>query len=153
MAKLNECIGRKETIDVDGQNIVHTFPPTRFIKTHMRREVLARDGRCVIDGCHSNYRLEAHHIIERSKSGPDTPNNLVTLYWWHHHIAVHRYGQRIDPDTPPTRRRLLPSDDRRRHRQPHSLEHQPPDPYQQFLDKYGPPRHKPNSTTLPHPGG
>ena len=39
----------------------------------LRRAVPARDGRCVIDGCHSNYRFEAHHIIERSRGGPETP--------------------------------------------------------------------------------
>ena len=37
------------------------------------------------------------------------PRNLATLCWWHHHVAVHRRGMRIDPQSPPQRRRLLPT--------------------------------------------
>ena len=154
---LIECTGRREEILVDGQDIVHISAPTRIIKAHLRRAVLARDGGCVIDGCDSNYKLEAHHVIERSKGGPDTPDNLVTLCWWHHHVAVHRQGQRIDPDTPPTRRRLLPPKGWHRHRQPYGAEYESPSQrqesrYRQFLDKYSPPG-KQKTPEAPDPGG
>ena len=70
---------------------------------------LARDDGCTIAGCSSTYRLEVHHITERSKGGTDTPENLTTLCWWHHHVAVHRQGMHIDPNSPPHRRRLRPA--------------------------------------------
>ena len=150
---LIECVGRHETIETNGQHIAHTSPPTRVIKAHLRRAVLARDGGCVIDGCESTYRLEAHHIIERSRGGADTADNLVTLCWWHHHVAVHRYGQRIDPDTPPTRRRLLPPKGWCWYRQPYGVEYRRPDSYQEFLDQYGPPPRNHQNAESPHPGG
>ena len=113
------CEGRVEAITTDGRNIgrhgtVSGIPPS------LRRAVLARDDGCTIDGWTSVYRLEVHHIHKRSEGGGNTPDNLTTLCWWHHHVAVHRRGMRIDPQTPPQRRRLLPT------RQSYS--HQPPTP-------------------------
>jgi 5-methylcytosine-specific restriction endonuclease McrA len=83
-------------------------PTTRVIPPKVRRFVLARDGGCVIDGCTSTYRLEVHHIVPRSEDGTHDPDNLVTVCWWHHHVAIHGQGQRIDPTSPPKRRRLIP---------------------------------------------
>ena len=105
---LIQCTGRIETITVTGQNIVHhgsksAIPPA------LRRAVLARDDGCTIDACTSAYRLEVHHIIPKSKGGDHTPENLTTLCWWHHHVAIHRQGMHIDPESPPRRRRLLPT--------------------------------------------
>ena len=42
-----------------------------------------------------------------SKGGDNSAEKLTTLCWWHHHVAVHRQGMRIDPQSPPRRRRLL----------------------------------------------
>ena len=101
------CVGTTELITVAGQNIVgHTT--TTSMRPSLRRAVLARDDGCTIDGCTSGYRLEAHHIVPRSRGGTNTPENLTTLCWYHHHVAVHRRGMRIDPQSPPRRRRLLP---------------------------------------------
>ena len=104
---LIQCVGRTETITVEGQNIVHHGSITS-IRPSLRRAVLARDDGCTIDRCNSTYRLEVHHIIPRSHGGTHAPENLTTLCWWHHHVAVHRQGMRIDPQSPPQRRRLLP---------------------------------------------
>ena len=104
---LIQCVGTTEIITVAGQNIVHHGSVTS-IRPSLRRAVLARDDGCTIDGCNSAYRLEVHHIIPMSKGGDHTPDNLTTLCWWHHHVAVHRRGMRIDPQSPPRRRRLLP---------------------------------------------
>ena len=101
------CLGGTEKIIVTGQ-VVTTYGRTTTIRPALRRGVLARDDGCTIAGCSSTYRLEVHHIVERSKGGTDSPENLTTLCWWHHHVAVHRQGMRIDPDSPPHRRRLLP---------------------------------------------
>ena len=100
------CTGRTANITTKGQHITnHTS--TTSIRPGLRRAVLARDDGCTIDGCSSTYRLEVHHILERSKGGDNSAENLTTLCWWHHHVAVHRQGMRIDPQSPPRRRRLL----------------------------------------------
>ena len=104
---LIRCVGRTEVITVAGHNIVH-HGSVVGIRPSLRRAVLARDDGCTIDGCTSTYRLEVHHIIPRSRGGDHTPENLTTLCWWHHHVAVQRRGMRIDPQSPPRRRRLLP---------------------------------------------
>ncbi len=83
-------------------------PTTRVVPPKLRRFVLNRDGGCTIHGCTSRYRLEVHHIIPRSEYGTHDQENLTTLCWWHHHVAVHARGHRIDPDSPPHRRRIIP---------------------------------------------
>ncbi|MDP8958147.1 MAG: hypothetical protein M3N51_02875 [Actinomycetota bacterium] len=44
----------------------------------------------------------------RSESGSHHPDNLTTLCWFHHHVVVHGMGYRIDPGSPPQRRRFHP---------------------------------------------
>ena len=119
---LIQCSGRVESITVTGQDITH-HGSTSTIRPGLRRAVLARDEGCTIDGCSSSYRLEVHHILERSRGGDHSAENLTTLCWWHHHVAVHRRGMRIDPGSPPRRRRLLPNRRTCGYRPP------PPDPY------------------------
>ncbi|MYF82924.1 MAG: HNH endonuclease, partial [Acidimicrobiia bacterium] len=97
---LIRCTGRTELITLAGQDIIHHGSRTS-IRPATRRAVLARDDGCTVDGCNSVYRLEVHHIIPVSKGGTHTPENLTTLCWWHHHVAVHRRGMRIDPQSPP----------------------------------------------------
>ncbi len=80
---------------------------TTAIPPRTRRFVFARDGGCVIDGCTSVHRLQPHHITPRSAGGDNHPQNLASLCWYHHHVVVHRRGYRIDPTSPPLRRRLL----------------------------------------------
>ena len=82
---------------------------TRVVPPKVRRFVLNRDGGCTIDGCGSRYRLEVHHIIPRSITGNHDLENLTTLCWWHHHVAVHGRGGIIDPDSLPHRRRIIPA--------------------------------------------
>jgi hypothetical protein len=84
-------------------------PTTRVVPPKVRRFVLGRDGGCVVDGCTSRYRLEVHHVVPRSQCGTHDAENLVTLCWYHHHVAIHGRGMRIDPQSPPARRRLLPA--------------------------------------------
>ncbi len=83
-------------------------PISRFITPRRRRAVIARDGgMCAVRGCRSRHRLQVHHILPRAAGGTDDPGNLVTLCWFHHQVVVHGYGYRIDPDSPPRRRRLV----------------------------------------------
>ncbi len=81
---------------------------TRVIPSRLRRFILHRDAtRCTISGCTSQYRLQIHHMIPWSDNGRTDPENLTTLCWFHHHVVIHGHGHRIDPTTPPQRRRLL----------------------------------------------
>ncbi len=105
---LVRCLGRIEDVTVTGQKVT-THQSVSGIRPALRRGVLARDGRCTIAGCRSTYRLEVHHIVPRSAGGDHGSENLTTLCWWHHHVTVHRRGMRIDPHSPPHRRRLLPA--------------------------------------------
>ena len=77
------------------------------IPPRVRRYVLARDEGCRADGCSSRYRLQPHHIDWRASGADNDPRNLTTLCWYHHHVVIHGMGYRIDPDTPPQRRRFL----------------------------------------------
>jgi hypothetical protein len=82
---------------------------TTAIPPATRRFVLWRDGgMCTADGCGSSYRLQPHHIRERSDDGNHHHTNLTSLCWFHHHVVVHGRGFRIDPTSPTRRRRFLP---------------------------------------------
>jgi hypothetical protein len=67
----------------------------RTVSPKMRRHVLHRDGKCTVDGCPFNYRLEVHHVQPRGWGGDHDPDNLITLCWFHHHVSVHREGLEI----------------------------------------------------------
>ena len=145
-----ECEGRTETVTLQNGQITETGPTRRHVPKRLRRAVLARDRKCVIDSCRSSYRLQTHHVIPRSQGGADTPDNLATVCWYHHHIAIHRRGHQIDPNTPPHRRRLLPPPTWGGYRHPTNVEYLDPfqqqeRAYQTFLDQYHP--------RLPDPGG
>lgn len=80
-----------------------TIPPA------VRAHVLERDhGRCAITGCGSTHHLQIHHITERANHGNHDPDNLITLCWYHHHVAIHMLGMTLDQASPPHRRRLTP---------------------------------------------
>lgn len=101
------CSGSVQVIGMkDGRPVV-TSDATKSIPPAVRHAVALRDGGCTIDGCTSRYRLQPHHIRERHRGGTHDPDNLTTLCWYHHHVAVHRQGFRIDPASPPSRRRLI----------------------------------------------
>ncbi|MEN8239013.1 MAG: HNH endonuclease signature motif containing protein [Actinomycetota bacterium] len=93
-------------LDANGNPVV-TSPAARSITRSIRHHVAHRDGGCVVDGCHSRYRLQPHHIHRFAHGGTHEPKNLATLCWYHHHVAIHQNGYRIDPSSPPLRRRLV----------------------------------------------
>jgi hypothetical protein len=101
-----ECVGSTEHVagETTGPNRT-TVPPAQ------RRRILYRDQqRCTIEGCLSRHRLETHHVVPRADGGPNTDDNLATLCWFHHHVAIHRRGMTLDPTSPPGRRRLTHPD-------------------------------------------
>ena len=101
------CGGEAAVVGLSDGRPVETTDYTKQIPPAVRAFVLQRDGCCVMDGCRSRYRLQPHHIRQRSDGGANDPDNLVTLCWYHHHIAVHGYGKLLDPDSPSMRRRFL----------------------------------------------
>jgi hypothetical protein len=103
------CEGSVElVIDPASGRPLAVGPTTRVVPPKVRRFVLARDGGCTIDGCNSRYRLEVHHIDPRRQTGTHDVENLTTVCWWHHQVALHGRGEIIDPDSPPHRRRIIP---------------------------------------------
>jgi hypothetical protein len=101
------CVGQVQIIGLENGKPVCYSDASRSIPPAVRKAVAWRDGSCGIDGCNSRYRLQPHHIQHREHHGPDDPENLITLCWFHHHVVVHGMGLSIDPDSPPQRRRFL----------------------------------------------
>ena len=103
------CEGRIRVTWTDGDggpvavsHLTETIPPA------IRAWVFHRDqGRCSIEGCRSRHRLQIHHLHERHHGGDHNPENLITLCWYHHHVAIHQLGFTIDPQSPVHRRRLI----------------------------------------------
>ncbi len=109
-AMLEEILcGGKVEIDLTGARPLGAGPTGSAIPPRLRRFVIARDGgMCTVAGCGSEYRLQVHHIVPRSEGGTNDPDDLTTVCWSHHHVVIHGRGFRIDPASPPQRRRLLP---------------------------------------------
>jgi 5-methylcytosine-specific restriction endonuclease McrA len=103
------CEGKIRVIVTDGLHPVAYTDLGAAIPPAIRSYVLWRDqGQCSIEGCTSRYRLQPHHIHPRAWGGNHDSDNLITLCWYHHHVAIHQMGFRIDPDSPTHRRRLIP---------------------------------------------
>jgi len=73
----------------------------RTIPGNLRRAVLTRHRRCCFPGCPvPATACQIHHIIPRSRGGPTSLANLVTLCAFHHLIVIHTWGWtlRLNPD-------------------------------------------------------
>jgi hypothetical protein len=94
------CNGVVEVIGISDEGHLFDLGRSRTIPDKIRRFVLARDGGCTIEGHHSRYRLQVHHIDPRARGGDHDPKNLTTVCWYCHHIPIHREGlelQQIGP--------------------------------------------------------
>src|SRR5215471_8875419 len=68
-------------------------PATETIPAHLRRAATTRYPHCAFPGCAQPASVcEIHHIIPRSRAGPTSLANLVTMCTFHHKIVVHRWG-------------------------------------------------------------
>jgi hypothetical protein len=66
------------------------------IPRRVRRAVLRRDlGTCRWPGCGSRASIHVHHIVWRSRFGPNAIENLVSLCHYHHR-AIHQRGWKIE---------------------------------------------------------
>jgi hypothetical protein len=101
------CAGAVKLVGMAEGEPVTTTRASRAIPPAVRHAVLWRDGGCTIDGCRSRYRLQPHHVRPWSAGGSHGPENLTTLCWYHHHVVIHGEGGRLDPASPPGKRRFL----------------------------------------------
>jgi len=61
-------------------NFLDEWVRPEIIKTSRRYRTFTRDGwRCQAPGCGSRAHLNAHHVIHRSRNGPNEGWNLVTI--------------------------------------------------------------------------
>ncbi|WP_100813510.1 HNH endonuclease signature motif containing protein [Microbacterium lacus] len=80
------CSGgiQRLVLDANGR-IIELGGPQRVFTAHQRRAIIARDGGCVIPGCHvPSAWCEVHHATDHARGGPTHTDNGVLLCWFHH---------------------------------------------------------------------
>jgi 5-methylcytosine-specific restriction endonuclease McrA len=71
------------------RHFIETWKPHVRKARTLSQKVRERDlGRCRVPGC-SRRAVHAHHIVSRSRGGPDTAENLVALCGCHHLRGIH----------------------------------------------------------------
>jgi hypothetical protein len=92
------CTGAIQRVLFDGGRIVGMTVTDRVFTVHQRRAIIARDGECLIPGCHVPASwCEIHHVVEHARGGPTDTDNGVPLCWWHHR-SLDRSGWEIRMD-------------------------------------------------------
>lgn len=72
---LADCLGTEEVVTATA-----TSRSRKNVSPKQRRRILYRDHhRCSIDGCDSRSRLEVHHLIPRSRGGPNEDGLQASL--------------------------------------------------------------------------
>lgn len=107
------CAGSVQLVGLENGKPVVTSDNTKAVPPAVRRFVAWRDRGCSVAGCHSRYRLQPHHIRHRHQGGDNDPDNLATLCWFHHHVAIHGAGFSLVAQDPPGCRRLVNPNGRR----------------------------------------
>lgn len=90
--------------DANGR-IIELGGPQRVFTAHQRRAIIARDGGCVIPGCHVPAAwCEVHHAIDHARGGPTHTDNGVLLCWFHHRtLETSGWEVRMRDGVPETR--------------------------------------------------
>jgi hypothetical protein len=86
VARQVACTGaiHRVTHSPDGR-ILSLGVSDRVFTAAQRRALHARDGGCIIPGCHIPADwCEIHHVVEHSRGGPTHTDNGVLLCWFHH---------------------------------------------------------------------
>ncbi len=69
--------------------ITRVTSEARVFDHHQRRAIAARDGGCIIPGCHVPAAwCEIHHVTEHATGGATTTDNGVLLCWFHHRFEA-----------------------------------------------------------------
>lgn len=97
--------GIQRLIHDDRGRIIELGGPQRVFGAHQRRAIIARDGGCVIPGCHVPAAwCEIHHVIGHAQGGPTHTDNGVLLCWFHHRtLETSGWEVRMRDGTPETR--------------------------------------------------
>lgn len=80
------CTGvMQRVVQNESGKIVSIETRERVFNAHQRRAILARDGGCIIPGCHVRAAwCEIHHVTEHSEGGATHTDNGVSLCFHHH---------------------------------------------------------------------
>lgn len=84
------CDGRLQTVIHSGGEIA-AGKVTAVVPHYLRRQLRARDGRCIFPGCSNAIWVHAHHLEHRVALGRTELSNLVLLCGFHHRL-VHEGG-------------------------------------------------------------
>ena len=101
------CGGSVQLVGLENATPAVASQAASAVPPAVRKFVAWRDKGCTASGCSSRYRLQVHHIKHRAHHGDHDPDNLATLCWFHHHVAIHQTGFTLHPDDPPGCRRLV----------------------------------------------
>jgi hypothetical protein len=91
------CAGAVQRITTDtAGRVVGLWSPERCFTGAQRRAIAARDGGCVVPGCHVPPAwCEVHHVIEHATDPNGTHTDNGVLLCWHHHRTLDTSGWRI----------------------------------------------------------
>lgn len=97
--------GIQRLVHDDRGRIIELGGPQRVFSAHQRRAIIARDGGCVIPGCHVPAAwCEVHHAVGHAQGGPTHTDNGVLLCWFHHRtLETSGWEVRMRDGTPETR--------------------------------------------------
>jgi hypothetical protein len=102
------CTGQIRMVVTDGLHPASYTDMGEAIPSHIRRYVAWRDQNRWF-GRRLSQPLPPptppHPPTSPRRQPP--PDNLITLCWFHHHVAIHGLGYQIDPMSPTHRRQLL----------------------------------------------
>lgn len=82
-------------IETDGVDVRRVVRLGRRRPPEVDDALLVRDRSCVVPGCGSTWRLEAHHTVPFAESGRTTLDELATLCHRHHDLITH-HGHRLE---------------------------------------------------------
>lgn len=93
VARQIACAGGTQRLVHDKTGRIRSLEsPQRVFTAHQRRAIMARDGGCVIPGCHvPAVWCEVHHAHEHARGGPTHTDNGMLLCW-HHHRTLETSG-------------------------------------------------------------
>jgi 5-methylcytosine-specific restriction protein A len=91
------CAGAVQRITTDTSGrVVGLWSAERCFTGGQRRAIAARDGGCVVPGCHVPPAwCEVHHVIEHAQDPNGTHTDNGVLLCWHHHRTLDTSGWRI----------------------------------------------------------
>jgi hypothetical protein len=95
---------------------LETGAATSTVPAQLRRAVITRDRHCAFPGCRQRpAACHAHHIVPRSDGGATALANLTLLCPFHHLIAIHRWGWKIQLNADATTTAVSPDGRRTLH--------------------------------------